>query len=250
MNRVFTVLGAIFLAQLMFVGMVHVFLRVQGKDSPETMEALHGLPVVGGFFPQSAPVEPSLSPEEAAKREARLALIETTDFFPLPPSYDREEIEALCRAARDAQTRHEQALLDLQRERESLKAATSEYETEQTGLMSAAAELEDRARDLQAGMEELTERSNRLDQDKIANLRSISEMYENMPPDSAAKQLTELDVDLTARILHMMSQRKSGKILAVMEVPEAVAVTRRIQAITSSFGEGAAKADTPDRDGR
>ncbi len=242
MKKVLGALGILMLAQVLFVGLVHVFLRAQGKDSPETLEALHAMPVVGGFFFPPPPEEPPLTTEERREMRARRQLEESRGFFELPPGFTRERMEELFRTVADARARYEARLQEMEEEKAGLETMRAEFLTEQQRLESRAAELTSQARNLQAGREELDLRSNRLEAAELQNLKASMAIYEQMPADGAAAVLRDLnDVDTVAKLLKQMSPRKSGKILAAMETPLAVQVTRRMQAITP-VGEPSGKA--------
>ena len=52
MKTLLSVVGLLTLAQWVFIGLLHVFLTVQDKRSPETLNRLHDVPVIGGYFPE------------------------------------------------------------------------------------------------------------------------------------------------------------------------------------------------------
>jgi len=69
MRKVLGFMGVAFLAQIIFVGMIHFLLAIQGTGNPETLRSLSEMPVIGGFFFPPPVVEEPLDPEE---REAIL----------------------------------------------------------------------------------------------------------------------------------------------------------------------------------
>ena len=234
MGKVLNILGILFVAQIVFVGLIHVFLMVQGKNSPETMGSLHSLPMIGGFFfPPDAGKEKKLTPEDKRRKEAREALEDGEAFFPLPEGFDRKELSDFFVSLKEARAGYAEQKQKLAIEREALVTANSAVEAQREELLKGASELEERARNLEAQMSEVEARRNRIKQSEIKNLKAIAVIYEKISdPQQAAEKLQMLeDDDLVAKILFQMSSRASSKVLAALDTPRAVAVTRRMQAL-------------------
>ena len=213
MRKVLLALGVLMFAQLVFVGLVHVLIRVQGKDSPETMDSLHGMPVIGGFFMPPAEVTEDLTPEDARDVESVRLLRESLELYQLPEGFSREEMESLAHDLASARTASEQQRLELDRRGEALEAEIGEAEQERKRLEQFAAELTTQAESLQAALDEVTQRENRLDDAQRKNLGIVRATYEKMEPARAAEILAGMDEDLVARILSGMSERNSASIL-------------------------------------
>lgn len=233
MKQIFNVLGMIFVAQLLFVGLVHVFLLLQEKHSVQTLETLHAMPVVGGFFlPPSGEEARELSEAERRRLEAEEALREGEEFFPLPEGFDREELTSMLRTLGDTRRAQERKEQQLAEEREALVAATAALESQREELMKFSERIETRVQELEAKQNELAARRNRIEESEVENLKTIASIYEGMSdPAVAALKLSRQPDDLIARILHQMSPRKRAKIVEMMETTRAVAVTREIEAL-------------------
>ncbi|MFT7617188.1 MAG: hypothetical protein ACI97A_000822 [Planctomycetota bacterium] len=94
MKSFVAVIGLLTIAQWLFVGLLYGILEVQDKSSPETMNKLHGFPVIGGYFPEmKVPTEK----EEAQKYgdSLRERLVDARRQWSLPASYNDEEFVAL-----------------------------------------------------------------------------------------------------------------------------------------------------------
>lgn len=231
LNKALKVLGVIMIAQLLFVGLVHVFLKVQGKDTDESYGALHRVPVLGGFFPEQEVKPVPLSPEEQRERRAREKLLESREFFPLPAGMEPAELEQMLRDVKDSRTRYEHGLLDVEKQRTDLARMKTELETEKDSLVALGSQLEEKAKDLQAGREELEFSTNRIAAQEMKNLKAAAVLYEQMEPAAAGAILGSLGPDIAAKILAQMSPRKSGKLLEVLPTPRATEIARRMQAI-------------------
>ena len=244
MKKVLFTLGVLMLAQLMFVGLVHVLINVQGKNSPETLESLHAMPVIGGyFFPPSVDRE-ELTADQVRDLKAVRNLRESLQLYELPAGFSREEMEKLSHDLASARTANDQLRIALDAQHEALAAERREEATERKRLETLATELTPQAESLQAGLEELSHRENRLAQAETKNLRTVRATYEKMQPAKEADILGGMEIDLVARILAGMSDRTSARILQEFEAaPEgggtskAVQITKRMMAITSGAAD-------------
>lgn len=240
MSKALSAMGILMLALLVFVGLVHVFLKVQHKDTPETLGALNAMPVIGGFFSAPPPVEPEMTAEEKRERQARQDLLDSREFFALPEGFDRDALDEVVGSMKDALESYEQGRLEVEKEKEALAKVRAEVESQRQALEEAAAALAAKAKDLEAGREELELRANRLQSEEMKNLKANASIFEQMAPAAAAAILKDIDLDTGAKILKMMSPRKSGKILGEMKPTLAVDLTRRLQAITTDPPNGPA----------
>ncbi len=242
MKKALMVLGVLMLAQLVFVGLVHVLIRVQGKDSPETMESLHGMPLIGGFFIPPKVVEEELDPEQVRDAETVHRLRESLELYELPEGFSREELEGLAHDLASARTESQQQRLDMNQERVALDAEKREATAERQRLEQLAVELTSQAESLQAALDEVTQRENRLEDAQRKNLGIVRATYEKMEPIKAAEILAAMDEDLVARILSGMSERNSARILQEFDVGDggsskAVGITKRMMLITSGTAD-------------
>lgn len=241
MKKALSILGVLMLAQLMFVGLVHVLITVQGKKSPETLESLHAMPVIGGYFFPAAADPEDLTPDQVRDLKSVRRLRESLELYDLPQGFSREEMEKLAHDLADARTENAQMRQDLDQQREALATERREVASERKRLETLATELTTQAGSLQARLEELSHRENRLEEAEEKNLRAVRATYEKMQPAKAAEILGGMDIDLVARILAGMSDRNSARILQEFEAspdPEAggpskaVEITKRMMAIT------------------
>ncbi|MAG55203.1 MAG: hypothetical protein CMJ83_02825 [Planctomycetes bacterium] len=255
MKKVFCVFGVVFMAQLIFVGLVHVLIRVQGKNSAETMESLHAMPVVGGFFfpPEG---EEELSKADAADLKSKLLLRESLELWDLPTGMTAKELEALAHELADGRTAVEQERLDMQKKKDAVDSERRELENWREDLKTVGAKLEKEAYSLEARREELDQQQVLVLRSEEKNLKILRATFEKMSPQKAAiifkrmiegekpdaqspdaanpaAQLVPPDVDSVAKILKGMSERNSAKILQELDPNQAVQVTKRMQAITA-----------------
>lgn len=59
-------------------------------------------------------------------------------------------------------------------------------------------------------------------------LISMARLYEAMPPESAAAQLSAMDVDTAAQIMLRMKSKKAGPIVALLKADKAVTLTKKM----------------------
>ena len=71
MGRVLKAFGVVFVLFLVFVGLVHGVLVARRRHTPETLNAFHDWPVIGGFFPKHDVEEKPPSPEERPREGRR-----------------------------------------------------------------------------------------------------------------------------------------------------------------------------------
>lgn len=231
MRNSFAGLGILCAALLVFVGLLHGVLFARGRHTPEAMGSFHDWPVIGGFFPKHVPEEKPPSLSERREKQAVAWLADSRNDLKLPPPFTTEQIESLVREAKDARSqadaaraRHDALSADLER-------AAKEFEGNRQALNLAADTVEREARNLQASRDELDRYRTFVREQEMANFKTLAAMYEAMPPEDAAQKLQALDDEVTAKVVGGMSERKAGRILAAMDTPRAVAVTKKLQAM-------------------
>ena len=244
MKKVLSILGVAFLAQMLFVGMIHFLLLVQGNSNPDTVRSLSDMPVIGGFFFPPAAAEEPLSESEIADIESRRRLEESRRFFPPPEGLTREELEELRKellGERDAYRRRTDAFGARE---EALDRLGAELESEKALLAQTLQDLNNQATQIEAQREELSQRLISLDEDEARNLTVMKDVLSSMQAENASKILREQDVKVAAMILTLMEGRTAGKILdAWQDGPDgstvsAVEVTAAMRNITSGGGDG------------
>lgn len=231
---VLKVCGSLFLVLAAFVGFLHGALALQGKRTPETLGRYHDWPVIGGFFPRYDPAAAPPTEEELRAERAALRIAQTRSDFKLPPPYDADELKKLVDELAQAKTEVDGVRRAQEEERERLKRAEADLAERHTTIASAADALEARAKELEARSDELQRERLFVRDEEIKYLKSLALVYEAMAPEDAARRLTELDADTTAKLVSVMTDRKAGRILGAMDVPKAVEITKRVQARTSS----------------
>lgn len=247
MKKLLSILGVLMLAQLIFVGMVHVLIRTQGKDSPETLTALHAMPVIGGFFMPPPPDPDELTPEQIRDLKAVRRLRESLELYDLPHGFSREEMEKLTHELASARTESEQLRMDHERRVKEFEAERREVEAERARLTELAEALGKETESLQARRSELAQRENLLEAQEETNLKVIRATYEKMDPGAAKDILDQMEVDLVAKILAGMSERNSARILQEFGrgtgtgegggKAKAVEITKRMMALTSDTAD-------------
>ena len=78
-----------------------------------------------------------------------------------------------------------------------------------------------------------------MQKEESRNYKTLADMYGAMPADDAAAKLGQLEDDVVAKILSRMSERKAGRILAGMDTPRAVGITKRLQSLLPETVVGA-----------
>ncbi len=59
-------------------------------------------------------------------------------------------------------------------------------------------------------------------------LISMAKLYEAMPPESAAAQLSAMDVDTAAQIMLRMKSKKAGPVIALLKADKAVTLAKKM----------------------
>lgn len=232
------------MAFLIFIGLVHLLLGVQGKATPETMDRLHGLPVIGGFFlPKARPVAEDPRPDSDAAR-ALAALEIGREFFPLPSGFSREELEELLSSVERARTELTQRAENLTVSEAAAATARAQIEAERAELLAAAERLTKEAELLETSRQSLDRDRGAVDRELTRRLKNLAPIFEGMDPAEAAKKVAALETDVAARLLLLMDSRKSSRVLAAMETADGVRLTARMPAIDLS--EGRATSDSSD----
>lgn len=234
MGRVLKALGIVMAAFLVFVGLLHVVLFARGRHTPEALGAFHDWPVLGGFFPKHAPHEAPPTPEERREADATAWLRDSRNEFKLPPPFTTEQIEALVRELKDAKTQADATRARFEAEQADLDRVKKEVESNRQALNATADTLLAESSKLKAERDELDRERTFVKDEEIRNFKTLAAMYEAMPADDAAKKLAELDVDVVAKVIARMTERKAGRILAAMDTPRAVAITKKLQALASA----------------
>jgi hypothetical protein len=249
MSKIFTVLGVAFLALLVFVGLVHGLIRLQGKDSEETLVALHRMPVIGGFFFPPA-LDADMKEDEIRELMAQRRLRENLELYDLPEGFSREALEGITHEMADVMQGNLTLRLELTREKEAVAVEWVELKAERASLQELAQKLLAQAEELQARQDELSQKANILADSEEKNLQVLRAIFEKMESGAAAAILMGYaDLDDVAKILAGMGERQSAKVLqSLQELPgdpttgragatTAVDIVRRIQALTRDTKE-------------
>lgn len=252
MKKILSILGVAFLAQLIFVGMIHVLLLVQGQRDGETMRSLNEMPLIGGFFLAPPASEAPLDPELEEERRMRVRLDEARRFYPSPTTIANDELNALRDELASERERYRQRQAELEQREETLKRSEEEAKTEWTRVQEAMTTLQARADGLESKRSELELRLIRISEDERDNLKRFVGMLGNMEPQAAA-QLIEgtgegedqrgLDVSFAAKIMIQLEQRQAAKIMNAM----GQAARLRLFNAMSSISSSATMADTGNR---
>ncbi len=233
---VLKILGGMMISLMLFVGMVHGVLMVKGTHTTESMGTFHDWPVIGGFFPKFVPTEPPPTPEQMRDRQAAIWLEQSRRDFELPAPYTADQMKTLVFELKDARARVEGMENRLQDERAAIERAKVEIEAQRQEIARTAEQLDAGVRNLEASREELDRERVYVHEEELKSFKTLAGIYEAMTPDDAATKLKDLDEDTAAKLLSRMTDRKAGKILGVMKPANAVAITKKLQALTVSDG--------------
>jgi flagellar motility protein MotE (MotC chaperone) len=188
MKSFFSLVGMLTVALWVFVGLLHLFLNLQGKNSPETYQKLRGIPVIGGYFPDVKPE----TDEEAARRaedKIRMDIASSSSDMQMPRGWTVEQLEEFIRELKTQRERlvAEQETLD--EERRAAEELLNELDEREATIAQHQEALDAKAKDLtlQRDLLDATKRSFEDDRDaKVdANLRRVAKVIENMKPQKA-----------------------------------------------------------------
>lgn len=232
MKSFFSVVGMLTVATWVFVGLLHVFLQVQGKNSPETYQKLRKIPVIGGYFPDTKP-ETDEEAQRRAEDKIRLDIAKSTADMQLPRGWTAEQLSEFIKDLKDQRERlvAEQDRLD--DERRAADELLMELGDREQTIARHQAALDERAKDLtkQRDLLDATKRSFEQDRDsKIdAALRRQAKVVANMKPQKAVALLVgevENEKDLierderyrdAARLLSYLPAEASSAIMEQMK---------------------------------
>lgn len=241
-------IGILTIAQWVFVGLLHVFLGVQHKKSPETLNRLHDVPVIGGYFRPVQPENPieKLSAEAA---ERNLRIVEAKEIFDLPEAFDLKDLEAMAEEIRSRKSELSKTRIDLDEKSLSLSELEKEIERRETLVAANQVDLEKKANEINSKMVELEaerrRQSNQASEAESVVLKKLAKIYGEIEPTKAAELLHPADdIDgpkmsadekalAAAKILAYMEPERSAKVLEVMNTVDAVRVGEKMKSLTS-----------------
>lgn len=243
MKFIVSTVGLLTLAQWMFILLLHVFLTVQDKRSPETLNKLHDTPIIGGYFP-AVETTTDTEKEEAHAQAMRIRLSEAKKFFEMPEAFSTEELKTLSQDIREqkamlqrvrTQYEEQQAQLgDLIKEVERREAAVNE-QTKQ--LQARTSELEKRELENASMQKTMSKRLSAIEQNNLKRMAKIFNAmqpekvaeYLNTAPADESKEALERRTETAARILNFMDPAQAGAVFEAMEAIDAVRIRQRMQ---------------------
>jgi len=231
MKTIISIIGILTLAQWVFVLMLHVFLTVQDKRSPETLNRLHDLPVVGGYFPSVEEPEPG-DEDIDESRALRSRILDAEQLIELPKGLTADEVRDLYTKISEQRKRLNRIESELAGRREALDEMTRDLDRREQELLDKQSRLEARARELTKQNAELIglqkSLGRRLDAVEAANLKKIAKIYDDIEPEKVVSFLTatgsadedpklrEARAEKAARILALMSPKKASLVMGAM----------------------------------
>lgn len=242
MRTVIATIGWLTLAQWLFIGLLHGFLALQDKRTPEVMGRLHAVPVIGGYFPGSPP--PAGDPVRDDDEYVRVRMLEARRFVDLPAPFDREELDRLIGQLGTERDAHIAARSALEDERQHLLALREELDAREQVVASRQEELDSRAAEVAAARVTVDALAARQDERTTAirdeNYRWLAKVYAEIEPERAALSLsTELKEAPTAEvenraeklagILRFMDSDAVGRILAEMEPVDELRIRQKME---------------------
>lgn len=247
MKKLLGILGVAFLAQIIFVGMIHFLLAVQGNDSPDTVRSLSAMPVIGGFFFPPEVVEAPLDPVIEAERRERILLDEARQFYPSVTTESAEKLQQLQDELISDRERYRQRIDELQERETAVQRAEEEVQTERERLEADLATIQERAADLEAQRNELDRRLIRVSDDETENLKRLVGAIANMTPQVAAELIEGtgegeleqgLDIAWAAKIMSQLEERKAGQIMNALGQATRLKLFNAMTSLTNNGGEG------------
>lgn len=244
MNRFFHVLGLLFLALLLFVGLIHVFLAVQGKDSPKTIETLHDVPVIGGFFWNLEPADEEIPPAGQQQDDVEAHIAPGDEIYDFPREYPRENVEAVVAAAKEERETYERLRAEVEQERDALLVLERDLEERYEELRARIRRVQEKADALVARELELQVRERLLKGSNRKAVKAMAASLEAMSEAQAAEALKEMmgraggGKELAAIVLMSITERKRGKILDAMAKGDAVDLMEVFRRLNSTPAAG------------
>lgn len=234
MKTVFSVVGMLTVAMWVFVGLLHVFLNVQGKNSPETYQKLRAIPVLGGYFPDVKPE----TDEEAQKRaedKIRLDIAKSTSDMQLPRGWTAEQLAEFIqelKAQRESLVAEREQLDD---ERRAADELLKELDSRENDIARHQAALDETAKDLtkQRDLLDATRRSFEQDRDaKIdAALRRQAKVVANMKPKKAKDLLVGGVEEIEDTVERDERFRDAARLLSYLPAESSSAIMEQMSAI-------------------
>ncbi len=231
MKTFLSMIGILTLAQWLFIGLLHVFLVAQDKRSPETLNKLHDMPVVGGYFPAVPMPTPEDEQREAAEKNL-LQILEAKKYFELPAAFDAEELSELIQQIRSQKDDLETQAQEIAQRREEIQQLAEDYDRREKELLARQSALEKRASSLQKTEEELAlKRSiveDSADAIETTNLKKVATWMNGLPPEKAAELIVPDSVRGEGAEARRMRYRDAAKLLSLMDAEAASKVIANI----------------------
>lgn len=231
MRTILTVIGVLTIAQWIFIGLLHMFLTIQDKRSPETLSRLHDVPVIGGYFPD-VKVETDEDQEQKYADRMTLRLIESKKYYDLPRAFDESEITTLVADIKGrkeelarAKSLSEEREIQIASMVEDLERRESQVIEDQARLDELAVQLDKQQKEIELDLENLGRTSTEAE---AANLKKIAKWLNNVTPgkardflltgtkDESGNEREERYMD-AAKVLSLMDEEAVGKIIESMD---------------------------------
>ena len=243
MSKILPIFGVVFLAQITFIGMIHLFLVIEDKNSPETLATLSRIPVIGGFFPDPGPQETTPTPGERQDQDIRRMLASGDELFKLPREMDADEVRNHIDSASRARKNYEEMLDELKSEREALSVQKAQVNGDQQDLTAKIESLAKLEKDLEARWRELEAKQRIVAEEEAKSFSRLGEIYAKMKPDKAATVLGSMEAQEAAKIMESIEPRYQGKIFNEMTTGNQVDIQKYM--LKPSFRPSDQKSDTP-----
>lgn len=238
------VIGTLTLAQWVFIGLLHGFLTVQHKRSPETLTRLHKVPVIGGYFiPPHEESDVDKINEEQAQRSLRI--VEAKEVFDLPPAFDQDELKKLVDEVRSRKEQLHQTRQDIDERETRVGDLEREIERREKAVAMRQEEVEKKAQEVSKVRAELDADVKAHDVQKTEAeqtiLKKLAKIYGELEPSKAAAILSKnpsgddgaAGIDEramnAAKVLTYMEPDKSAKILESLDAIEAVRIAEKMK---------------------
>lgn len=166
--------------------------------------------------------------EEAEKKEADPASGEEADEEPVGEEQpDKAQADWRDSVDTDIEFSDVQEGLhqDLAKRREELEGWEKTLSVREALLKAGERELDQKLRELTAVRKEIEGLLSKQSEEEQGRISSLVRIYEGMKAKDAARIFDTLDMDVLIRVMSVMSERKSGPILAEMNPERARAVT-------------------------
>lgn len=122
----------------------------------------------------------------------------------------------------------EDLIASLNEEKKNFELKKKELEIKEDNLKSVKREIEDKLAQMQLLKAEVTVMIKQQEAANEVNIKKLAKVYESAPPQQAGLLLSNIDVDIAAKILLKMNSRKAGVVWGFVEAKKAALISKKL----------------------